>query len=140
MRRPLQFGMRQNPASNRRHGSRTVVATCSNAISVEEESPESGPPSVQNDMPTTDHEKLLHAALTSAATGGEKGNESHLLNVREVAELLSVPVSWVYGRMRKRSLERIPAYRIGKYWRFKADEVMSWLHETARHSGPEQKV
>jgi predicted DNA-binding transcriptional regulator AlpA len=43
--------------------------------------------------------------------------QSELLTVRQVAELLQVPVSWVYGRMRKRSLEQLPAYRLGKYWR-----------------------
>ena len=30
-------------------------------------------------------------------------------NYRQVAELLHVPVSWVYGRMRKRSLKRLPS-------------------------------
>jgi len=48
-------------------------------------------------------------------------------NVHEVAELLHVPVSWVYGRMRKRSLERLPGYRLGKYWRFRKDEVLAWV-------------
>ena len=51
----------------------------------------------------------------------------HLLDVHEVAELLHVPVSWVYGRMRKRSLERLPGYRLGKYWRFRKDEVLAWV-------------
>ena len=39
------------------------------------------------------------------------GNENHtqLLTVQGAAKLLKVPVSWVYGRMRKRSLERLPA-------------------------------
>lgn len=45
-------------------------------------------------------------------------SKCELLTVQQVAELLQVPVSWVYGRMRKRSLERLPAYRLGKYWRF----------------------
>ena len=43
-------------------------------------------------------------------------SKCELLTVQQVAELLQVPVSWVYGRMRKRSLERLPAYRLGKYW------------------------
>lgn len=41
-----------------------------------------------------------------------------LMTVQQVAELLQVPVSWVYGRLRKRSLEKLPGYRLGKYWRF----------------------
>jgi excisionase family DNA binding protein len=53
--------------------------------------------------------------------------QSELLTVRQVAELLRVPASWVYGRMRKRSLERLPAYRLGKYWRFDRNEVLAWV-------------
>jgi excisionase family DNA binding protein len=50
-----------------------------------------------------------------------------LLSVEEVAELLSVPVSWVYERTRKRSPDRIPGFRLGKYWRFRAADVFAWL-------------
>lgn len=62
--------------------------------------------------------------------------QSELLTVRQVAELLQVPVSWVYGRMRKRSLERLPAYRLGKYWRFERGEVLAWVahHQTNREA------
>ena len=61
---------------------------------------------------------------------------SELLTVHQVAELLQVPVSWVYGRMRKRSLERLPAYRLGKYWRFDRNEVLTWVarHQTSREA------
>ncbi|PYV96519.1 MAG: hypothetical protein DMG86_20380, partial [Acidobacteria bacterium] len=47
--------------------------------------------------------------------------------MEEVAVLLRVPVSWVYGRTRRRSLERLPGYRIGKYWRFREDEILAWV-------------
>jgi excisionase family DNA binding protein len=59
-----------------------------------------------------------------------------LLTVPQVAELLQVPVSWVYGRLRKRSLERLPGYRIGKYWRFDREEVLAWVtrHQTNREA------
>jgi excisionase family DNA binding protein len=56
--------------------------------------------------------------------------QSEFLTVHQVAELLQVPVSWVYGRMRKRSFERLPGYRLGKYWRFDREEVLAWV---ARH-------
>ncbi len=72
-------------------------------------------------------ENSLHAAPKHAATVGMTTEEHHLLTVREVAELLQVPVSWVYGRMRKRSLERLPGYRLGKYWRFRTNEVLAWV-------------
>jgi excisionase family DNA binding protein len=54
-----------------------------------------------------------------------------LLTVAEIAALLRVPVSWVYGHLRKRCADRIPAYRLGKYWRFRSEEVLSWVQ---RHS------
>jgi excisionase family DNA binding protein len=49
------------------------------------------------------------------------------MTVQQVAELLQVPVSWVYGRLRERSLEKLPGYRLGKYWRFEKEEVLAWL-------------
>jgi excisionase family DNA binding protein len=60
--------------------------------------------------------------------------KSELLTVHQIAALLQVPVSWVYGRMRKRSLERLPGYKLGKYWRFDKEEVLAWVtrHQTNR--------
>jgi excisionase family DNA binding protein len=60
---------------------------------------------------------------TSPATGGRAA----LLTVEEVAELLKVPVSWVYDRTRSRSVNRVPGFRLGKYWRFQESEVLAWL-------------
>lgn len=54
-------------------------------------------------------------------------SQCELLTVQQIAELLQVPVSWVYGRLRKRSLEKLPGYRLGKYWRFDKEEVLAWL-------------
>jgi excisionase family DNA binding protein len=50
-----------------------------------------------------------------------------LLTIKDVAELLRVPVSWVYGHTRRRSIDRIPGFRIGKYWRFDESEVLAWI-------------
>ena len=52
---------------------------------------------------------------------------SPFLTVPELAALLRVPVSWVYGRTRGRSPERIPGFRLGKYWRFREADVLAWL-------------
>jgi excisionase family DNA binding protein len=62
------------------------------------------------------------------------GEQDHteLLTVQEVARLLKVPVSWVYGHTRTRSVDRLPGYRLGKYWRFRADEVMAWVERQGR--------
>lgn len=63
----------------------------------------------------------------AGAPGATRTDADRLLTVEEVAALLHVPISWVYGRMRKRSLERLPGYRLGKYWRFREDEIHAWL-------------
>jgi excisionase family DNA binding protein len=54
-----------------------------------------------------------------------------LLTVREVAELLRVPVSWVYERTRRRGSERLPHVKVGKYVRFRPAEIEAYL-ETLR--------
>jgi excisionase family DNA binding protein len=54
-------------------------------------------------------------------------SKCELLTVQQVADLLQVPASWVYGRLRKRSFEKLPGYRLGKYWRFDKEEVLVWL-------------
>lgn len=123
MHRDLQFDMRENPASDRRHGSRLAVSTKASSHHVREENAESvlSAPVVEAAKDTT------HAAPNGAATGGEGTNGHRFLTVHEVAELLRVPVSWVYGRTRKRSLERLPGYRLGKYWRFSEEEIHAWV-------------
>jgi predicted DNA-binding transcriptional regulator AlpA len=50
-----------------------------------------------------------------------------LLMVGEVAELLQVPVSWVYERTRRRGRDRLPGFHLGKYWRFDEGEILTWL-------------
>jgi excisionase family DNA binding protein len=54
-----------------------------------------------------------------------------LLTVEQVADRLQVPPSWIYGRTRSRAADRIPGFRLGKYWRFREADVMNWL-ETQR--------
>ena len=48
-------------------------------------------------------------------------------NIAEVAKLLRVPVSWVYERARRRSFDRIPHFKLGKYLRFSEKEIADWL-------------
>ena len=53
--------------------------------------------------------------------------EHSLLTVEQVAELLHVPPSWVYERTRSRAANRIPGFRLGKYWRFREADVIAWI-------------
>lgn len=55
-------------------------------------------------------------------------NLDSLLTVEEVAEMLRVPPSWVYGRTRRRAPDRIPGFRLGKYWRFREADVRAWIN------------
>jgi excisionase family DNA binding protein len=63
----------------------------------------------------------------NAATGGERTESGQLLTVHDVADLLHVPVSWVYGHTRDRCPDRIPGFRLGKYWRFDEADVLAWI-------------
>ncbi len=126
-RRQIQFAMRENTASSRQHASRVALHSGSNEFSQREEGYELQTPVINNDRSLTGHEDAKYAATRHAATGAERRAENHLLTVHEVAELLQVPVSWVYERVRKRSLERLPGYRLGKYWRFREAEVLTWI-------------
>jgi len=102
--RNVQFGERKNPDSSRVHGLRLAVSS----LPVES-------------VAESDN------AFPKGTTGGEERISGQLLTVDEVARLLRVPVSWVYGRTRKRLLERLPGYRLGKYWRFREEDITAWL-------------
>jgi len=134
--RPTQFGVRENTASPRLHASRLVVDTRSSIAHLSAGSLETQPTTPCNARSVKGSEKPLYAASRDEATGKDERDERHLLNVHEVADLLQVPVSWVYGRMRKRSLERLPGYRLGKYWRFRKDEILAWVecHRGGSHA------
>ena len=51
------------------------------------------------------------------------------LTVQEAADLLRVPVSWLYERTRTNS---VPHVKLGKYLRFDRDELAAWLDELRR--------
>ena len=125
-RRPIQFGVRENTASSRQHASRSAVHPGPDEFSCRGEG-EIQASVTNNDRPCTGYEDAQYAATRPAATAKERRDENSLLTVQEVAELLQVPVSWVYERVRNRSLARLPGYRLGKYWRFREAEVLMWV-------------
>jgi len=55
-----------------------------------------------------------------------------LMTVREVAQLFQVPVSWIYDRTRRHGPERIPHLKVGKYLRFRRDEVETFIDRYRR--------
>jgi excisionase family DNA binding protein len=54
---------------------------------------------------------------------------STLLSVEDVAELLQVPPSWIYERTRMRGIDRLPGFRLGKYWRYREADISAWLEQ-----------
>ncbi len=134
--RPTQFGARENTASSRQHASRLAVDTRSNFAHLAEENLEVQLTSPRNARSAKGSENSLHTVSQNGTTVGDGRDGRHLLDVHEVAELLQVPVSWVYGRVRKRSSKRLPGYRLGKYWRFRKDEVLAWVdcHRGGSHA------
>jgi len=49
-----------------------------------------------------------------------------LVNVKEMAALLKVPVSWIYQKTRL-GKEAIPHFKCGKYIRFSPEEVKAFF-------------
>ena len=50
--------------------------------------------------------------------------DQNLISIKEMAERLSVPISWLYQRTRT---GEIPFFKIGKYVRFDVGQVMKWV-------------
>ncbi len=65
---------------------------------------------------------MSKAVLLHPATDVE-----NLLTIDELAELLRVPKSWIYGQSRLKIDDPIPFLRVGKYLRFRAGDVLAWL-------------
>lgn len=111
--RQTQLDMRENAASARRHASRSEKRTRTPQPSVAYNSQKVSRIAVSHELP-------------NGATV-EKDDE-RLLTIQQVADILHVPVSWVYGRTRRRSTERLPGIRLGKYWRFREAETSIGLY------------
>ena len=137
MHRRLQFGMRENPASDRRHGSRLAASTKSSLNFVGEEDPETLGRAVVSDDSLARTNSSPHAA-TQAATVGE-GNEAitgpqavglapvvveRPLTCAEAAALIRVHPKTVKRMARSKEL---PGHFPFGRWFFYASELDSWM-------------
>jgi len=59
----------------------------------------------------------------------------HLLTAGEVADMLSVPKSWVYAETRA---GRIPRVKLGRYSRYRREAIDEWL--AAAERGPRKRA
>ena len=129
--RTTQFGTRKNPAPlQRQHGSRLAAdVSCTLDAQTRELQAGGSTPRISS---ASERSNLGEEDRAHGTTVETEREQDQLLTIHEVAGLLHVPVSWVYGRMRKRSQERLPAYRLGKYWRFREAEVLAWIESQRR--------
>lgn len=52
---------------------------------------------------------------------------SELLTIQEQADRLRVKPSWLYQFTRLKGASAIPHLKVGKYIRFREEEVLAWL-------------
>jgi excisionase family DNA binding protein len=145
MRRRSQSGMRENPASARRHGLRSEFSNSSSQPCEYVDQPSKAPMRLNPD-PSACADASANAASPHAATGGEGRNHvatrqalavengsaakpAHgfepLISSSEAARLL--------GNIHVKTLQRyarhgcVPGYQIGGHWYFRASELDTWL-------------
>jgi excisionase family DNA binding protein len=141
MHRRLQSGMRENPASDRRHGSRFAERSedLSNYV-------KGGSNERPNATARDDEDAIVSwNAAHRAATGGEKcmlAAETHARDsrrndgaARNFFEPLigSVQAARLLGNVHVKTLQRyarlgrLPGYQIGGHWYFRESELDAWL-------------
>lgn len=133
MSRQTQFGARKNPAPHSRQHGLCLAADTNSENALPKVSPR-GPEQVEINSRMKELQSPSHAAPLHAATVGSTGCEFRFLTVSQVAQLLQVPITWIYARTRQRTLNRLPGYRLGKYWRFRQEEVLTWVESQRRGS------
>src|SRR6266700_4982024 len=144
MHRRLQFGMRENPASDRRHGSRVSAEIPVADISAIDD-PQSQPHDSSDAIPSA----TSNAGPKRPATGEDSGKIppwnafklplsqsdgqfEQLLRSEQAAKLL--------GNIHVKTLQRyaragtLPGYRLGGHWYFRASELDAWLRSRINSS------
>ncbi len=141
----LQSGMRENPASHRRHGSRFEVDSVSNGTRTEKASVASEELPTVHVHSSADAHGTGNAAPPHAATGrngddaaphstvlvGPRSREKALQRFEPL--IGSCDAAKLLGNIHVKTLQRyarhgrVPGYQIGGHWYFRASELDSWL-------------
>ncbi len=132
--RPTQFGVRENTASSRQHASRLAVSSSlsqKQRVSVAADKDENGAPPA---CLVVEPRETFHGENPHEATGEKERGDSHLLTVQDVAELLQVPVSWVYKHAGPQCSNPLPCMKLGKYLRFRSTDIMAFLRSNSANS------
>src|SRR5438552_9930779 len=109
--RNAQSDPRKNPDSPRVHGLRLAVSPSARSIELSRKLPEVPGSPLAVSASEAPNPRL--SETTNNEGTEQETQEGQFLTVQDVAKLSSGPVSWVYGHIRKRSLERFPGYRFG---------------------------
>jgi excisionase family DNA binding protein len=78
----------------------------------------------------------VHVSPSQALLSSSDEPLGELLTVQEAAQFLKVTVSWVYEHVRPDADDRLPVLKFGKYLRFDARDLRSYIdekRESARH-------
>ncbi len=142
----LQSGMRENPASDRRHGLRSEFVNSSSKPGSEYVDLTSSDSLRLNPDPPARADVSANAASPHAATGEERRN--HVATRQAVAVengsaaktahsfeplISSCEAARLLGNIHVKTLQRyarhrrVPGYQIGGHWYFRASELDSWL-------------
>jgi excisionase family DNA binding protein len=150
MQRRVQFGMRENPASDRRHGSR--LDSVSNASLIQLDDGPLPPPRLSQHCPAVDAESKPNVARNHAATGADRksADEHHasasvLVHPQRTTSgfeplIASPEAARLLGNIHVKTLQRyarrgnLPGYQIGGHWYFRASELDSWLRSRLNSS------
>lgn len=62
---------------------------------------------------------------------GDASPPGRLLSARDVADILGVPLSWVYDHVRGGCRYPLPVVRVGKYLRFRAGDLAMYIDSLA---------
>lgn len=81
-----------------------------------------------------DNDMLSRASQNSDVPCESPIYKDDLVTVSQIAEFLHVPISWVYERTRRRGVERVPHFKLGKYLRFSKLEVLEWIQRQRGNS------
>ena len=141
----LKFDMRENPASDRRHGSRQAPNSLSDASLIEAETAALPPLTPGRNYSSIDADSTPNAALCRAATGEEEKSENGGTAVAVALArsqkalsgfeplIGSLDAAKLLGNIHIKTLQRyarhqlVPGYQIGGHWYFRASELDSWL-------------
>ncbi len=134
----LQFGMRENPASDGRHGSRFVADGTQSSNYAKGNDSDRSSLTAQNESAAIISPNAAHYAATgggnSFPAGEEAAREYRQRSVEAFEPLIgSTQAARLLGNIHVKTLQRyarlgrLPGYQIGGHWYFRESELDVWL-------------